>query len=679
MSWADATPVAAAMLACLFLPGLAVAMVGRLRGLAAIALAPALSLGLGGVGALALGFIAVPWSLWSYLGFSAVAVLVLAILVRVPLGGRRPPPGGDSTSASDADEAREARGLGALRGAAPFIGVLMAGVVSFAPLRDGMRKPDFPALTWDSVFHHSAVRYIIETGNGSSLDLGGVSTTTDKPRFYPGAWHDLVSLTVGQFPITVSLNVAALLMACVVWPLSMAYLARVAFPRLIWMPLLAPVVASGFVAFPARMISYGTVWPAAMGTALVPALIALILMVTAPGATRASRVHLSLLLVVALAGATLCHPTAPIAAVFLSLPILVYRYAAIVAATVERGTKNRAAALIAVPVFGIALACVAVMIVPRIRSVFFFKTDAVGPATDAVGAAIFDTMLMPLGHGNSEPFWIGGLLALAGVVMTLALREYRWASASWAISIVLYTVAAGEETVLRPLVGLWYSDPVRLGGLVPIFTSLLASYAVLRTIDALVSLVARSRTELRRPAVAPAMSLVLLVGIAAPLYPQTDSLRTNERTDRLSADYWQHLEWDGGIASLAELEFIERISAELPDDAVVLGDPTSGAALVYSLGKTETLFRTMSGSRDADARYLGRHFNDIDTDPRICRLLTEYGVTHFYDDDSRYLPDIVHRKDMEGLTTIGVAPETLQLIDDSGDGARIYEIEACGP
>ncbi len=678
MSWVETIPVMVAMLATFFVPGLVLALVARMRGLAAFALAPALSLGLGGVGAVLFGFAGIPWNPWTYLGFSAVVVLAVALLARVSDRQVRRS-AGESAAAAIPPERRESPPSRRMRRFAPLAGVLIAGIVSFAPLRDGMGQPNFPALTWDSVYHHSALRYIIDTGNGSSLNLGAVSTTNGAPAFYPGAWHDLVSLTVGHLPVTVSLNVAALVLGCVIWPLSIAYLARVAFPKLTWLPLLAPVVASGFVAFPARMISYGTVWPAAMGTALVPALVALIYVVTSRSTHPAARIRLSVVLTIALAGAALCHPTAPIAAVFLSAPFLLQRYGARVARTAERGNTIGATVLVAVPVVGLALAWIAVMTLPRLRSVFFFETTPVGPATDAIGAAIFDTMLDPLYHGNAEPFWLAGLLALTGVIMTLVLREHRWVSVSWMISVVLYVVAAGEQTALRPLVGFWYSDPVRLGGLVPILTSLLASYAVLRTIDALVSLGARRNVTLRRPATATVASLVVLVGTAALLYPQTDELRSEERTARLSADYWEHLEWNDGLASLPELEFIERMGARLPDDAVVLGDPTSGAALLYSLAEIDTLFRTMSGSWEPDARYLGRNFNRIDTDPRICELLAEYGVTHFYDDDGRYLPDIVHRQDMEGLTIIGVDPEDLRLIDDSGDGARIYEIEACGP
>lgn len=686
VSWADTIPVAIATLACFFLPGMVLARVVGAWGLAMFALAPALSLGLGGVGAVVLGLLGIRWNLWSYLGFSAVVVLALAILIRVRLPfGNQPAVeqwAGSQFEGSSAvsDEAsRTPRLLRFTRAFAPFAGVVTAAIVSFAPLRDGMGEPGFPALTWDSVYHHSAVRYIIETGNGSSLRLGAVATNTDTPQFYPGAWHDLVSLTVGDLPITVSLNVAALVLACVIWPLSVAYLARVTFPRLTWLPLLAPIVASGFVAFPARMISYGTVWPAAMGTALVPVLVGLILITTARGTRPAVRFRFALLLLVGFAGATLCHPTAPIAAAFFSFPFLLHRYGAVVRSAVRRGMKGRAAAYVAVPALGIGLVWAAVATVPRIRSVFEFETTPVGPATDAVGAAIFDTMLVPEYHGNSDPFWIGGLLAILGFVMTLVLREHRWVSASWAISIVLYVVAAGEQTVLRPLVGLWYSDPVRLGGLVPLFTSLLASYALLRVIDAVVFSLAGWKPQLGRPAVATVTALVLLLGAAAALYPTTDDLRAEERTARLAADYWEHLEWEGGIASLAELEFIERLGDELPDDAVVLGDPTSGAALMYSLAEVDTFFRTMAGSWNEEARYLGRNFNDIDTDPCICQFIQKYDITHLYDDDGRYLPDIEHRDDLEGLTIIGVDDEDLRLVDDSGDGARIYEIEACGP
>ncbi|WP_157940091.1 DUF6541 family protein [Arthrobacter ruber] len=680
MTWTDALPVALATLACFFLPGMLVALAAGIRSLATFALAPALSLGLAGVGAVLLALTGITWTLWSYLGFTAVVAVAVLVLARVlaSLPGRRATARAGGSTAVPAETRTRSWRQVVTGSIAPLVGVVVAAVVSFTPLKDGIRWPDYPALTWDSVHHHSSVRYIIETGNGSSLSLGAVASNDKAARFYPGAWHDLVSLTVGTLPISVSINVAALVMACVIWPLSVAYLARVAFPRLAWMPLLAPVIAAGFIAFPARMMSYGTVWPAAMGTAILPALLALLLLVTSTRTTPAARVRLLLLLLIALAGATLCHPTATIAAGYLGLPFLLHRYAGVVRVALGRGRKLLAAALVVVPVLAVVLFLAAVITVPSVRSVFYFQTTPVGPATNALGAAVFDTMLAPLAHGNTEPFWVGGLLAIGGFILTIAVREGRWVSVSWMIAILLYVVAAGEQTFLRPVVGLWYSDPVRLGGLVPLFTSLLAAFCVTRVVESTITVTAARLPVLARPPAAGAATLALVVGLAAVLYPHTGELRADARSERLAADYWRHLEWSGGIASLSELRMIERLDEELPEDAVVLGDPTSGAALVYSLAGRDAVFPTMMGAWDRDAEYLGRNFDRLDSDPRVCELIRQYNVSYFYDDDGRYLPDIIHRKNMEGLTAAGLAPEDLSLVDSSDDGAAVYKIESCG-
>ncbi|WP_104117062.1 DUF6541 family protein [Arthrobacter sp. B1805] len=678
MSWVEVLPVAFATLACFFLPGILVGLAAGARGLGMLALAPALSLGLAGVGAVLLAFLGVQWTLWSYLGFTAavtVAVFVLARVLTIYVGGGAT---AGVPRAAPIETPSRSWWRRVPRGIATLMGVVVAAIVSFTPLKEGMRWPDYPALTWDSIHHHSSVRYIIETGNGSSLNLGAVASNSKAPAFYPGAWHDLVSLTVGQLPISVSINVTALVMACVIWPLSVAYLARVAFPRLTWIPMLAPVIASGFVAFPARMISYGTVWPAAMGTAILPVILALLLLITSSRTTCAARIRLVLLLLIALAGATLCHPTATIAAAYLSVPFVVYRYVAGIQDLSRGGRKALVVALIAAPILAVLGVIAAVSTIPSVRSVFYFETTPVGPATDAVGAAVFDTMLAPLAHGNTEPFWVAGLLAIVGFILTIALREGRWVSISWMTTILLYVVAAGEQTVLRPLVGLWYSDPVRLGGLVPLFTSLLAAFAITRVVEAGIAAAAARTPLLARPQVAGAVALALVVALAAVLYPQTGELRADARSDRLAADYWRHLEWSDGIASLSELQMIERLGDELPEDAVVLGDPTSGAALVYALADRDVVFPTGTGAWDLDAEYLGRNFYRLDSDPRVCELIRKYRVSYFYDDDGRYLPEIIHRKNMGGLTAAGIPPGDLTLVDHSDDGAAVYKIESCG-
>jgi hypothetical protein len=298
-----------------------------------------------------------------------------------------------------------------------------------------------------------------------------------------------------------------------------------------------------------------------------------------------------------------------------------------------------------------------------------------------MGEAIFDAMLGPIGHGNKQEFWSMGLLALLGSLRMLHYRQHRWIAITYYFSIVLYMIAAGQNSFLRPLVGFWYSDPVRLGGLMPIFTIVIGVYSIVNLatwLQGQASALLTKGAERAEKNLAPggfysasvAMVLVLL------MVASTNLFRADVRQHRLESDYRQHLEWKQGLVSWEELEMLRGLDETLPPNSKILGDPTSGAGLAYAMSGVSSVFSTLSGSWSADARYLGNHFNDIGFDSEVCRIIRERGITHFYDDDERYLPDIVHRKDMEGLTTIDIDPDALTILEAAGS-ARVFRIDAC--
>ena len=76
--------------------------------------------------------------------------------------------------------------------------------------------------TFDSVFHLNALRYVLETGNASSMTITGMTNGDNPPYFYPAAWHGLASLLIQitglQLPAAV--NVLNLCVAMTVWTLG---------------------------------------------------------------------------------------------------------------------------------------------------------------------------------------------------------------------------------------------------------------------------------------------------------------------------------------------------------------------------------------------------------------------------------------------------------------------------
>src|SRR5690606_26089734 len=87
--------------------------------------------------------------------------------------------------------------------------------------------PSAISQTNDAVFHLNALRYILETGSASSLD---VSSFIGGTGFYPAAWHALASLIVlvSGATIPVAANALTIVIAVLIWPLGLTWFARAA-------------------------------------------------------------------------------------------------------------------------------------------------------------------------------------------------------------------------------------------------------------------------------------------------------------------------------------------------------------------------------------------------------------------------------------------------------------------
>lgn len=666
MSWWDAIPAGLLLLAIFYVPGLAVLVAARTRGFILLAAPPAISVGILGVAAIVAGAAGYRWNLAVGALATAGAVLIALVLAAVRRWSWR----AIGPKLRKPDAILFATGFG------------MSLPLSFLPIKYGMDRPDIPALTWDSVYHHSAIRWILETGNASSLSLGAIGNDLRTPRYYPAGWHDVLSLGVLNEQISVTINMSAIVLACAIWPISMTYLVRCCFPTFSAGNLITPILAAGFLAFPARMISYGTLWPTALALAFVPVLIAITVCVVRDSAHFADKLRISLVLLASLTGAGLAHPTGVFSWLYLCAPLTLIYYVRRVTFIRRSGQRRPLIRWIVLPVSMMVLLVIAIFSIPAFQTVFGFQSQGFESGAQALGEAIFDAMLGPIGHGNTQEFWVMGLLAVVGSLRMLYYRQHRWIALTYYFSIVLYMIAAGEDSFLRPLVGFWYSDPVRLGGLVPIFTTVIAVYSIVNMarwflVRVLSRLGSPSRTSDDATVTFSGKSPVLIaLVIVLIMVSSTNLFRADVRQDRLEADYGDHLEWEQGLVGWEELQMLRNLDEILPADSKIVGDPTSGAGLAYAMSGVPSVFSTLSGSWSSDARYLGNHFNDIGFDRKVCRIIRDRGITHFYDDDARYLADIVHRKDMEGLTTIDIDPDALTFVEAAGS-ARLFRIDAC--
>lgn len=195
--------------------------------------------------------------------------------------------------------------------------VPLAGVITGASLilhrafTDLEEAPDGLANVfqgWDPLWHASAIRYIMETGIGSSTLMGPLQNyETQDSLFYPTAWHVMgffFQSFTGVSPVVAS-NVTSLVLPGVALPISAAFLGWMVIGRRSFTAALtaafAAIICSGIVAL-FYIGYYVGAWPYLAGIAMVGICAALFMMVP-------SRPVFILPAGLALAGAGMMHPS----------------------------------------------------------------------------------------------------------------------------------------------------------------------------------------------------------------------------------------------------------------------------------------------------------------------------------------------------------------------------------
>ena len=314
-AWYAAWPTLLAAAGVLVLPGLVVSLAAGLRGIPAVAMAPPLSVTVVALSAVVAGRIGVPFGA----GVVGVGAVVLAAtlagvlaLARV-LGLREAEPRSRTLTAETAGLAGAAAG----------------GLCAAAAVVRGIGQPDVFPQTFDAVFHLNAVWQALHSRDASSLTLGTVAAPGRAAGFYPAAWHDVTTLVaqLGGAGIVVSASAVSVTLAGIVWPLGCVLLLRQTVGARPGILVAGGMLSGAFAATPHLLLSYGTLWPNALATVLVPAVLACavtVLRVPGPASPDGvdpadaqrtmGRLRSAVLVLAVLPGLLLAHPNAVLSA-----------------------------------------------------------------------------------------------------------------------------------------------------------------------------------------------------------------------------------------------------------------------------------------------------------------------------------------------------------------------------
>lgn len=648
--WLAQTPVVFVAVVIIFGPGLLIGWLLHLRGLTLWALAPVGSTAVIALLAFVYGAVGVRWSALS----AAVGCLVAAALAAI---------GGKLLGRRARIPARTSRAERRMLAAGLAIGMLTI-TVQFVVY---VGHPDAISQSNDAVFHLNALRYILDTGNASSMHISGF---LGADTFYPAAWHALASLLilVTGCTIPVAANLTTLVISAAVWPVGIAWLTgRIVGGRVV-PAAVAAALAGALWAFPMLMVEWGVLYPYGLSVALLPAAIGLV--VVAPGwargrgpvRTRRGNRILVVVLMLACAGAlALAQPASLLTWLLVIAVFLSWRLGQRMR---HAGMRSRIAAVVQLVVTWLVLAAV-------------WWAFAHGTSRSQWNAfrshkhAVLDVfansqVMLPPALGVS-------ILMLIGLAVAVLRRRLRWWATTWLAVSVLYVLAAsaGRISVRNGLLRPWYGDPYRFAALTPLVVVPLAAIGLLYVVHwATVAVSGRRLAGAARFAGAWILvGLAALGGVSLALRPVVQMPRITQGSPAPGSLYTDMTFLTANGRAL--LEDLDRLT---PAGARIIGNPSTGVAFGYMLSGRDVYPRTWQAPDNPVWNTVAQHLREAAYNPIVCPALKKMGSPQYVLDfgPGNVLPG---RWVMPGMTAF-VGKPGFVLVKRIGH-ASLWHITAC--
>lgn len=661
--WWSALPQILGAAVLLISPGLLVALALRFRGFDALGLAPALSVGLIVATSTLTPFVNVAF------GLIPVAAMALAVAAAGMFAARL-------RSARSDGQQPDSPGPGALGRAAPFAAFGIAAFLIAASAVKVIGTPQAFSQTYDAVFHLNSVKYALDTGQASSLTIGGMTGG----GFYPAGWNAVASLvaSVTGAEVAAAVNITSIVLAAVFWPLGCLLMTRWIVGTRPSVTMGAAIACASLGAFPILMMDFGVLYPNLLAISILPAGVALAASLAglAPGQPRRDLATL-LALLLSLTGLVVAHPTTFMAWLTWTLPMVAY----LVGKTFPSVWRNRdtgryrlARYLAAVTAYGVAFLLLWIFLRPPAAAAFWGPYHTI---PQALGEAL---AIAPM---DLPPAWLVAPLALLGLWVCFRYpARYGWIGLVFVIFSALFiTVAGFPVSPVRDFVGgVWYNDSYRLAALLPLVAVLLVGVGLNWVAERLAA--ARGRypalkyaTEgpdrWQRPArVAYRAAVGAVLILAAIVVGQQGGL---EKEVQQAASRYS-LEADSPLVSTDELALIRRLQYSVPADAVLISNPYTGAALSYALGDRKSAQLHILSSVSPAVEKIYESAGSVTTDPSVCDAVRQERGFYILDFGTEEVHGGNHM--VAGLTHLDTNTG-LQLIDSQGK-AKLYKFTVCG-
>lgn len=656
MTWLETIPTIFVAGLIIFVPG---ALLGRClgaRGLTWAATSAPLTVSLVSLGAILAQKLHVDFSIYVVVAVTVLTCL-LTLAIRVPILARRRKDSPEGTV-----WVRPERTLVL----AVIAGMGAAALILFIRFIKIFIAPENISQTYDNVFHLNAIRFILNTGNGSSLSIASLGESSTS-NFYPAAWHDVVALVVGTMgvPIPVGVNAVNIILGTFVWTISCMFLASRVLGTRPATFLVTGALVAGFNAFPYLLLEFGVLYPNFLAITLLPVLMALVADLLKLSREPSRAPWLTVVLLAASApGLALAHPNALLAlGVFVLSPLLAW----LVVQTYKTMKRQITVKLL---VGSVALVAVYVLVLSQVWGV-------ARPSKKASDWPPFQTVPQAIGEAlTNAPIgrvlpWLVALLTAAGIYAVFRHRKGYWLLGAFAISSFLFVVvSAFEKNDLRDFfTGVWYNDSYRLAAMLPIFALPLAAMGAVSLLDLaktskpITLLQARGNHNLTH--IVGAISWVALLVLV-------QGFSIASATGKARDNYVMNA--DSALLTVDEHTLLMRLDQHVPADGIILNNPGTGANLAYALADRQVVLPAAGSLADADESLVFRYLPALKTDPAVCKTVTRIGALYLLDFGAQEINKMSHLfPTSQELANL----EGVELIDQQGE-AKLYRITACG-
>ncbi|AIY01279.1 hypothetical protein ART_1680 [Arthrobacter sp. PAMC 25486] len=656
MTWWEALPLIVVAGAILVVPGFVFSLAVRVRGLAAVLLAPLFSVAMASVLSLVLPIIGIAWSPLSY-GIGALVIAAAAFGIKVLLARKWQDPlwVPERTSVL----------------VASAVGLLGAGVLIALQMGTAFQTPESISQTYDNVFHLNAVRWAIDSGDASPLNLGAFTGISA----YPSAWHAMASLvamaTGASIPVAVS--VTNLAIGAIVWPLGALYLVRQIVGSRLVSTIVALIFIPAFTGFPLMMIDWGVLYPNLLSIALLPAGMGLVFSAMGLGKGHRPATPVAWLLVlVAVPAIAVAHPSTLMALLAFVLPAVLLWACGLVKNLLPVNTPERRRQLWII----IGAAVVSALVLAIVWRKFRPPPGAAGwGAVESSPQAIGEIFL---GGAMGRPAAaIIAVCMVVGLIRIFVMRRQLWLLGTFLVAGLLFFYAAGLDFSPRWfLTGVWYYDSYRLAALLPVAMVGPAVIGATYLWDEAHRRIAAVRQRPAGRQEDPGSRTPLrITTYAAGVVVLVFATQFGVMTWAVNQAHFAYVASPvSGLLSPDERALLDRLDTHVEPGAVIAGLPSSGAALAYAISGREVMQPHILTTHGDNVDIVNAGLKSAGQFPWVCDAVKELDVKYALDFGTRTVTGTM--TGFGGLMDLG-SSTSLELIDQQGSEAKLYKVTAC--